>query len=110
MVESDIARLARLSGLDTAQVRYDLKEHCILKGNQLKVTISDNKALKIISEKRNKLVWFDSRDVKPNDGIPHLVSNYGIIVSDDMHSSSALNSCECFYWAYITPDMLPKGE
>ena len=82
--ESDISRIARLSGLKPDQVRYDLKEHCILKGNQLEVTISDNEALKIISEKRNKLVWFDS-SVEPTR-YPFMVSNGDeIVIIRDSH-------------------------
>lgn len=110
--ESDIARLARLSGLDTAQVRYDLKEYCKLKGNQLEVTISDDKALKIISEKRNMLIWLDS-SVKPTR-YPFMVSNdYEIVIIRDIHDEKRIFTYSYehpFYkWAYITPDMLPKG-
>ena len=100
--ESDIARLARLSGLDTAQVRYDLKEYCKLKGNQLEVTISDDKALKIISEKRNMLIWINGNDIKPDPTKPLLFSDGKVI-------DAYCECCEVFYWAYITPDMLPKG-
>ena len=46
--ESDIARIARLSGLKPEQVRFSLKGYCKLKGNQLEITISDNEALKIL--------------------------------------------------------------
>ena len=102
MVESDIARLARLSGLDTAQVRYDLKEYCKLKGNQLEVTISDDKALKIISEKPNTLIWINGNDIKPDPTKPLLFSDGKVI-------DAYCECCEGFYWAYITPDMLPKG-
>lgn len=106
MVESDIARIARLSGLKPDQVRYDLKEHCILKGNQLEVTISDNEALKIISEKRNMLIWLDS-SVEPTR-YPFMVSNGDeIVIIRDSHDEKLFFTFS--KWAYITPDMLPKG-
>ena len=110
--ESDIARIARLSGLKPEQVRYDLKEHCILKGNQLEVTISDDEALKIISEKRNMLIWIDS-SVKPTR-YPFMVSNdYEIVIIRDIHDEKRIFTYSYEHpfskWAYITPDMLPKG-
>ena len=113
--KSDTARIASLSGLKPDQVRYDLKEHCILKGNQLKVTISDNEALKIISEKRNKLIWFDSCQIKPIHGkYLCLFSEYGEdsrLPSINMSIGAAMADIkEPYKWAYITPDMLPKGE
>ena len=111
--ESDIARIARLSGLNVSQVRYDLSEHTVLKGNQLKLTISDNEALKIISEKRNRLIWLDS-SVKPTL-YPFMVSNgYEIVIIRDNHDEKRIFTYSYEHpfskLAYITPDMLPKGE
>ena len=118
--ESDIARIARLSGLKPDQVRYDLKEHCILKGNQLEVTISDNEALKIISEKRNRLIWFKSKEARPLYPSSCLFSNAECIEDFAFLDETGKVKFypdrdidffeEYLFWAYITPDMLPKGE
>ena len=116
--ESDITRIARLSGLEPEQVRYDLKGYCKPKGNQLEVTISDNEALKIISEKRNKLIWINGKESKPIY-FPFIVSNTKNIVLI-LNNEDVLKYCfwktpyiyemPFYFWAYITPDMLPLSK
>ena len=107
--ESDIARIARLSGLKPEQVRYDLRGYCRLKGNQLSITISDNEALKIISEKRNKLVWFLFKNITPEyeSRIIYILDSkiglqLGVYPFSEKEWVNAFSK-----WAYITPDMLP---
>ena len=112
--ESDITRIARLSGLKPEQVRFSLKGYCVPKGNQLQVTISDKEALKILSERRNKIVWFDSREIEPENKNLVLVKDInGFRLSISIEQSEINGEINTdYHWAYITPKMLPlmKGE